>query len=90
MSSDTDRPVIEFPCENYPIKVLGDAHVEFQSQVLEVLAKHAEICAAPLPAKPSRNGRFVSLTVKIVATGEPQLRTLHEELKALSIVKMVL
>lgn len=90
MSSDTDRPIIEFPCENYPVKVLGDASDDFQTLVLEVFARHAEICAAPAPAVPSRNGRFVSLTVKIVATGEPQLKRLHEDLKALSWVKLVL
>lgn len=90
MSSDTDRPVIEFPCHNYPVKVLGDAHEDFHSLVLEVFARHAEICAPPAGAATSRNGRFLSLTVNIVATGESQLQTLHEELKALHLVKLVL
>ncbi|WP_053981848.1 YbeD family protein [Marinagarivorans algicola] len=84
------RPLIEFPCPDYPIKVLGDAFVEFEKEVLAVLLKHADICGKPAPLNASRNGRFSSLTVKIVATGEPQLKRLHAELKDLSFVKMVL
>ncbi len=87
---NTQRPLIEFPCQDYPIKVLGDAFVEFEKEVLAVLLKHAELCGNPSPLNESRNGRFSALTVKIVATGEPQLKRLHEELKDLSFVKMVL
>ena len=88
--SDTERPLIEFPSTDYPIKVLGDAFDGYSEAILHVIDKHAELCAAPEPVKPSRNGRFVSLTVKITATGEDQLRALNDELKALSFVKMVL
>lgn len=88
--SDTTRPLIEFPCKDYPIKVLGDAFVGFRDEVLVVMNKHAELCGEPAPLNASRNGRFSSITVNIVATGEPQLRALNDELKALSFVKMVL
>lgn len=88
--SDTDRPLIEFPCPSYPVKVLGDAFDGFTAAVLQVVDKHAELSAAPAAPKPSRNGRFVSLTLNIIATGEPQLRALNDELKALSFVKMVM
>lgn len=87
---DTTRPLIEFPCENYPIKVLGDAFAGFQEEVLRVIQNHARICGTPAPLNASRNGRFSALTVNIVATGEAQLKSLHEELKGLSFVKMVL
>ncbi len=88
--SDTNRPLIEFPCPDYPIKVLGDAFDGYTASVMHVIDKHAQLSASPEPLKPSRNGRFVSLTVNIIATGEEQLKALHEELKALSFVKMVL
>lgn len=89
-TQDSPRPLIEFPCENYPIKVLGDAFVGFQEEVLVVMRKHAQVCGTPAPLKASRNGRFSALTVNIVATGEPQLKRLHKELKSLGFVKMVL
>ena len=38
----------------------------------------------------SANGRFMSLTVTIVATGPAQLQALFEELKATGRVHMVL
>lgn len=89
-ASDTQRPLIEFPCKDYPIKVLGDAFVDFEQEVLAAIKVHAEICGKPAPLNASRNGRFSSITVNIVATGEPQLKRLHEDLKALVFVKMVL
>lgn len=90
MSQEVDRPLIEFPCENYPIKVLGDAFDGFIPAVMQVVDKHASLSAAPEAPKPSRNGRFVSLTLMIVATGEEQLRALNDDLRALSFVKMVM
>ncbi len=91
MSDDvTPGPLLVFPCPDYPIKVLGDAFEGYSTMVLGVIEKHAVLCSAPAPLKPSRNGRFVSLTVNIIATGEPQLRALNDELRALSFVKMVM
>ena len=86
----TPSPLLVFPCPDYPIKVLGDAFEGYSTMVLEIIEKHAVLCSAPEPLRPSRNGRFVSLTVKIIATGEPQLRALNDELVALSFVKMVM
>lgn len=90
MSEQNNPPVIEFPCPNYPVKIIGDAFDGYEAAVLEVVAQHAQLSAAPKPLNPSRNGRFVSLTVAIIATGEPQLKALHEALKGLSFVKMVM
>ena len=87
---DVNRPLLVFPCPNYPIKILGDAFEGYTAAVLAVVEKHAQLSGAPLPLKPSRNGRFVSLTVNIIATGEPQLRVINDELRALSYIKMVM
>ena len=85
-----EPPVIEFPCRDYPIKVLGDAIDDFSTQVLALVKVYAELSSEVAPLKPSRNGRFVSLTVNIVATGETQLKSLHQALMKLSFVKMVM
>ncbi|HEY7773856.1 MAG TPA: DUF493 domain-containing protein [Marinagarivorans sp.] len=91
MSADVSgRPVIEFPCPDYPVKVLGDSIDDFSTEVLSVVKVHAELSSDVAPLKPSRNGRFVSLTVNIIATGEPQLKSLHQALMKLSFVKMVM
>lgn len=83
-------PRIEFPCD-YVIKVVGDAGDDFEAFVLASLEDHAELATScEVRLRPSSNGRFVSLTVTIVATGEPQLRAIFETLKASGRVHMVL
>ncbi|MGD8175737.1 YbeD family protein [Marinimicrobium sp. ARAG 43.8] len=86
-----DAPKIEFPCENYPIKVLGDAGDELPQLVVEVMERHAPgFDQSRIRVKASRNGTYQSLTVWITATGEPQLKSIHQELIASSVTKMVL
>lgn len=90
MVSEPQAPKIEFPCD-YTIKVIGDAAEDFQDFVVAVAERHAPgIDASRVTINDSRNGRFVSVRVTIVATGEPQLKALFEELKASGRVHMVL
>ncbi len=89
--SEQQPPKIEFPCEDYPIKVLGDAGDELRQLVIDVMERHAPgFDQAQIRVKDSRNGTYQSLTVRITATGEQQLKTIHQELIASSITKMVL
>jgi hypothetical protein len=89
--SDPQPPKIEFPCVDYPIKVLGDAGHELHRLVLEVIERHAPgFDETRITVKDSSNGRYQSLTVWIVATGEPQLRAINDDLRATGIVKMVI
>lgn len=84
-------PKIEFPCKDYPIKILGDSGQELHEWVIEVMERHAPgFDQTQISVKDSRNGRYQSLTVKITATGEAQLKTIHEELSASSCTKMVM
>jgi putative lipoic acid-binding regulatory protein len=87
----TEAPKIEFPCENYPIKVLGDAGPELHSLVIDVMERHAPgFDQARITVNQSSRGRFQSVTVWITATGEPQLRAIHEELRIHRSIKMVM
>ena len=88
----TDKaPKIEFPCPGYPIKVMGDAGEALYRCVVEVMACHApDFDAAEIRVKDSRQGRYQSLTVSIIAQGEEQLKTIHRDLIASPAVKMVL
>lgn len=89
--TDVQAPKIEFPSENYPIKVIGDAGEGFSEMVLEVVRRHApELDESTLVARDSRNGRFVSVQVLITATGIEQLQSIHLDLKATGRVHMVL
>lgn len=84
-------PKIEFPCEDYPVKVVRDSDDQVHEFVLEVMRRHApDLDEERITLRESRNGRFTSVTFFIVATGEPQLQALFEELKAHPSVHMVL
>lgn len=86
---EDQKPKIEFPCQ-YPIKVMGDAAVDFQNFVVEVMEKHAEVDLDSIKIKQSGKGTFQSVTIIITATGVPQLEAIHADLKLSGRVKMVL
>lgn len=91
MSRDAEPPRIEFPCADYPIRVMGYAGLEFQEFVLTVIERHApEFDRAQVQVRPSRNGRFESVYVRITATGVEQLSTIFADLKQNPAVQMVL
>lgn len=84
-------PKIEFPCTNYVIKVVGDDKTGYRDFVAEVLTKYdSKVSTASFTEQPSKNGRFVSLTVRMHIEAESVLSALFEELKKNPMVKMVL
>lgn len=87
-------PKIEFPCD-YVIKVIGEAAPDFKDFVVRTVCRHDpeqdEITLAErISINPSRNGRFHSVQVTMIATGEAQLKALFEELRNSGRVHMVL
>ncbi len=90
MTRPEDPQRIEFPCE-YPISVIARSHDNLFEDVFAVLVRHApELTLDAFDVKPSRNGRYASVRVRLVATGEPQLKRIHADLMRLESVKMVL
>lgn len=89
--SKPQAPVITFPCDNYPVKVIGEDATDYAQTVFEIVRRHApELTWEQVHLRHSRQGRWVSVTLNIRATGKQQLITLTEELKATGRVKMVL
>jgi len=89
--SEQQPPKIEFPCENYPIKVLGNAGAELHSHVIEVMELHAPgFDQTRITINDSSKGRFQSVTVWITALSVEQLSDIHYALRASDNVKMVL
>ncbi len=91
MSEDIQAPKIEFPCERYPIKVIGDAGDGFAELIVEVISRHApDLDRSAMVVRDSRNGRFLSVQLLITATGVEQLQAIHIDLRATGRVHMVL
>ncbi len=90
MSEDVQDPKIEFPCD-YPIKILGRSCDHFKGTVLEIVEEHSpDYDRTSVVMKDSSKGTFVSMTVTIIATGQPQLEALHSDLKNSGVVTMVM
>jgi uncharacterized protein len=90
MISQPEPPKIEFPCD-YPIKVIGKATPGFKEFVVETISVHApDLDLDRVDINPSKNGKFISVRLWIVATGKVQLENLFEDLKASGRVTMVI
>jgi uncharacterized protein len=65
----------------FPIKVMGRDTPEFHQTVEAVFSRHAAPWKTlPVSRQPSSKGRFISLTVTIVAESRAQLDALYTEL----------
>lgn len=82
---------IQFPCPDYPIKVMGTAGKDLHELVVEVFHRHAPgFDSETIVIRDSAKGTFQSLTVTIEATGVDQLQAIFDDLKSNKLVKMVL
>ncbi|MBI3906749.1 MAG: DUF493 domain-containing protein [Pseudomonas fluorescens] len=88
--TEVKAPKIEFPCADYPIKVIGDTGVGFKALVIEILEKHAEVDHTSLAERQSTNGKYTTIQMHIIATGQDQLSDINSELRATGFVHMVL
>jgi uncharacterized protein len=89
--SEQQPPKIEFPCPDYPIKVIGVNSADFREFVIEIVQIHApDLDVTTVTVQDSNKGTFQSVRFSITATGVEQLERLHEDLKASGRVKMVI
>lgn len=89
--SQPDAPKIEFPCANYPIKVVGKGAEDYDQVIFEIIRIHAPECDFErISVRDSKNGRFRAITLYITATGIQQLQNIHTDLSAHEYVHMVI
>jgi putative lipoic acid-binding regulatory protein len=81
---------MDFP-RVFPIKVMGANQDDFENLVLSIIQKHAAVAEENgMASHLSRNGRFISLTVRIHALSQEQLDDIYRELSAHEKVLMML
>ncbi len=81
---------MNFPCI-FPLKIMGANQDDFESLVLSIIKKHATIATGEaVTTRLSRDGRFLSLTVRIQAESQEQLDAIYRELSAHERVLMML
>jgi len=81
---------LTYPCD-FPIKVMGRREAGFAQSVMEIVLKHApDFQPATMEMRPSRQGKYISLTVTVQARSREQLDALYRELCDHPSVVMVL
>lgn len=91
LTEQENAPKIEFPCDNYMVKILAIESDHILSVLATYVEKHApDVDHSRVTSKRSAKGRFISYTYRIRATGEDQLAALHKDLMSHDAVKMVL
>lgn len=82
--------LLKFPT-SFPIKIMGRDTPEFHAVVEDIMARHAgSLDALRVTRQPSREGRFISVTVTIDAQSREQLDAIYKELSAHELVLMAL
>jgi hypothetical protein len=79
---DVDAQVapLAYPCP-FPIKVMGRREGGFAQAVMEIVLRHApDFQPATIEMRPSRKGKYLSLTCVVNATSREQLDALYQEL----------
>jgi putative lipoic acid-binding regulatory protein len=88
--SDNEESLLEFPCD-YPIKVMGRAEPGFDMMVVELVRRHApDLKEGAVSSRPSRGGKWVSVTVTLRAESKSQLDAIYLDLTTHEKVVMAL
>ena len=72
-------------------RVYGRTHDGFATAVIQIVLKHApDFMPGSIETRPSREGKYISLTATVNATSREQLDALYQELCDHPTVVMVL
>lgn len=88
--ANSDETLFEFPCL-FAIKAMGETGDEFRRTIVDIIKLHvAELSDDQIRQKLSRNGKFTSYTVTIMAISKQQLDAIYQDLSAHKDVMMAL
>ena len=85
-----DSSPLAFPCD-FPIKVMGRKQAGFAQAITDIVRRHApDFDPGSVEMRPSRQGRYLSVTCVVRATSREQLDALYQDLCDQPGVVMVL
>ncbi len=85
-----EETLFEFPCE-FAIKAMGLATPEFDALIVEIVRRHVpDLGEGAITSKPSKGGKYLSVTVTINATSKEQLDAIYQALTDHELVLMSL
>ncbi len=81
---------LEFPCE-FPIKAMLQSCDQARASVLEVVSGHVSFDPEQdVRCRPSRNGRFESVTISVRVESREQLERIYVDVRKIDAVVMML
>jgi putative lipoic acid-binding regulatory protein len=90
LSLEEGETLLEFPCK-FPVKAMGLSCDEFEVAVIDIISRHVEDMAEDaLSIRPSKNGKYTSITATITARSKQQLDAIYMELTACEHVSIAL
>lgn len=90
MSEAESETLLQFPCR-FPLKVFGLNQSDFSPTVEQIVRSHLpEACPISITARPSKNGKYLALTLEFEASSKAQLDAIYLELSACQQVTMSL
>ena len=86
LNGDVDEAIFNFPCD-FPVKAMGKHSEYFEGTVVSIVRKHCpDIGEGSVKCRPSKGGKFLSVTVTVRAVSKLQLDNLYLELTDLDEV----
>ncbi len=78
--ANKEATLMKFPC-SFPIKAMGIAKDDFDILIVEIIRKYyPDVTEGAVTTKPSRQGKYISVTVTIEAQSKEQLDNIYLEL----------
>jgi putative lipoic acid-binding regulatory protein len=78
--NNEQETIMEFPCE-FAIKTMGLSNKEFDLTVVEIVRRHSsDIPEGAVKTKPSKTGKYVSVTITITAQSKKQMDAIYQDL----------
>lgn len=88
--SNEENPVMTFPCE-FPIKAMGLAIDDLHLKIFQLVQQHVpDLEHESVTQRPSKNGKYLSVTITIEASSRAQLDAIYMDLTACEHVIMAL
>ena len=88
--SKNNDDIFKFPCD-YPIKIFGLNQPELKQTVCSIVESYVgKLHENQITIKKSSKGKYVSITVRIIATSRKQLDAINLELQSSPMVSYLL
>ena len=88
--TELNEDVFKFPCD-YPIKVFGINQPDLINTISTIVESHVgKLHSNQISLKNSSKGKYVSVTIRIIATSRKQLDSINEDLQDCPLVSYLL